>query len=189
MHGNTKVKLTTLHSRLVRNVDLLVRIVDLLKENFLEICAHNSWGLNTYILWIVYKMCTVMSWTRRDSCSKDRQRTRCIEWTCALILQDIETFDLEDFKYNSVNITAFRLVDVENARVMETLDQMERFQPIGHAILNRSGVIQVSICDNKYLATNRKQKVIFIKVLYYSSRQLAFSNYPDWGFPVLSPHL
>ena len=66
-----------------------------------------------------------------------------------MILQDIETFDLEDFKYNSVNITAFRLVDVEDARVLETLDQMERFQPIGHAILNRSGVIQVSICDNK----------------------------------------
>ncbi|XP_054261556.1 glutamate receptor ionotropic, kainate 2 isoform X5 [Macrosteles quadrilineatus] len=55
---------------------------------------------------------------------------------------DIETFDLEDFKYNSVNITAFRLVDVENAKVAETLEQMERFQPIGHAILNRSGVIQ-----------------------------------------------
>jgi ionotropic kainate glutamate receptor 2 len=67
------------------------------------------------------------------------------------ILQDIETFDLEDFKYNSVNITAFRLVDLEDSRVLETLDQMERFQPIGHAILNRSGIIQVSICDKWYL--------------------------------------
>ncbi|XP_021925438.1 glutamate receptor ionotropic, kainate 2 isoform X1 [Zootermopsis nevadensis] len=55
---------------------------------------------------------------------------------------DIETFDLEDFKYNSVNITAFRLVDVGDSRVLETLDKMERFQPIGHAILNRSGIIQ-----------------------------------------------
>ncbi|XP_072156449.1 glutamate receptor ionotropic, kainate 2 isoform X1 [Bemisia tabaci] len=55
---------------------------------------------------------------------------------------DIETFDLEDFKYNSVNITAFRVVDVENTKVAETLDQMEKFQPIGHAILNKSGVIQ-----------------------------------------------
>jgi ionotropic kainate glutamate receptor 2 len=57
----------------------------------------------------------------------------------------METFDLEDFKYNSVNITAFRLVDVEDARVVKMLDQMERFQPIGHVILNRSGVIQVGI--------------------------------------------
>ncbi|XP_014598142.1 PREDICTED: glutamate receptor ionotropic, kainate 2 isoform X7 [Polistes canadensis] len=55
---------------------------------------------------------------------------------------DIETFDLEDFKYNSVNMTAFRLVDLEEAKVAETLRQMERFQPIGHAILNKTGVIQ-----------------------------------------------
>ncbi|XP_046392458.1 glutamate receptor ionotropic, kainate 2 isoform X1 [Ischnura elegans] len=55
---------------------------------------------------------------------------------------DIETFDLEDFKYNSVNITAFRLVDVEEPRVADALRQMERFQPIGHSILNKSGVIQ-----------------------------------------------
>ncbi|XP_043496158.1 glutamate receptor ionotropic, kainate 2 isoform X7 [Polistes fuscatus] len=55
---------------------------------------------------------------------------------------DIETFDLEDFKYNSVNMTAFRLVDLEEAKVAETLRQMERFQPIGHAILNKTGIIQ-----------------------------------------------
>ncbi|KAL6435088.1 hypothetical protein ACFW04_005292 [Cataglyphis niger] len=56
---------------------------------------------------------------------------------------DIETFDLEDFKYNSVNMTAFRLVDLEEPKVAEVLKQMERFQPaIGHAILNKTGVIQ-----------------------------------------------
>ncbi|XP_023247067.1 glutamate receptor ionotropic, kainate 2 [Copidosoma floridanum] len=55
---------------------------------------------------------------------------------------DIETFDLEDFKYNSVNMTAFRLVNSDNSGVSETLKQLERFQPIGHAILNRSGIIQ-----------------------------------------------
>ncbi|PNF32815.1 hypothetical protein B7P43_G04494, partial [Cryptotermes secundus] len=55
---------------------------------------------------------------------------------------DIETFDLEDFKYNSVNITAFRLVDSEDARVVRTLDQIQRFQPVGYNILNKSRVIQ-----------------------------------------------
>lgn len=65
---------------------------------------------------------------------------------CAFPFQDLETFDLEDFKYNSVNITAFRIVDVENAKVRESLDVMEKFQPIGNAILNRSGVIQVKLC-------------------------------------------
>ncbi|XP_066598288.1 glutamate receptor ionotropic, kainate 2 isoform X7 [Prorops nasuta] len=55
---------------------------------------------------------------------------------------DIETFDLEDFKYNSVNMTAFRLVDLDDSKVAEVLRQMERFPPLGHAILNKTGVIQ-----------------------------------------------
>lgn len=41
-------------------------------------------------------------------------------------------------------MTAFRLVDLEEPKVVEVLRQMERFQPIGHAILNRTGIIQVS---------------------------------------------
>jgi hypothetical protein len=40
-------------------------------------------------------------------------------------------------------------VDVDDSRVVDTLDKMERFQPIGHAILNRSGIIQVRILNNK----------------------------------------
>lgn len=62
---------------------------------------------------------------------------------CIFCFQDLETFDLEDFKYNSVNITAFRLVDVDHPKVQDILATMEKFQPIGHAILNRSGIIQV----------------------------------------------
>ncbi|XP_057339216.1 glutamate receptor ionotropic, kainate 2-like isoform X6 [Microplitis mediator] len=55
---------------------------------------------------------------------------------------DIETFDLEDFKYNYVNITAFRLVDADDAAVRGILRDMERFQPAGNTILNKSHVIQ-----------------------------------------------
>lgn len=40
---------------------------------------------------------------------------------------DIDTLDLEDLKYNFVNITAFRLVDVEDIGVREQLKDMERF--------------------------------------------------------------
>jgi ionotropic glutamate receptor len=61
------------------------------------------------------------------------------------LFQDLETFDLEDFKYNSVNITAFRIVDVDHPKVKEILEVIEKFQPIGHAILNKSGIIQVMI--------------------------------------------
>ena len=41
---------------------------------------------------------------------------------------DIDAFDLDDFKYNFVNITAFRLVDVDDIGVRETLKDMRRFQ-------------------------------------------------------------
>ncbi|XP_063698938.1 glutamate receptor ionotropic, kainate 2 [Culicoides brevitarsis] len=46
---------------------------------------------------------------------------------------DIETFDLEDFKYNNVNITAFRLVDIQNPSVADVVEQMKKFQPNGQA--------------------------------------------------------
>ena len=59
------------------------------------------------------------------------------------VFQDIETFDLEDFKYNFVNITAFRLVDAEDVGVRGILRDMERYQPSGNTILNKSRVIQV----------------------------------------------
>nr|QHN69190.1 ionotropic receptor 9 [Sirex nitobei] len=55
---------------------------------------------------------------------------------------DIETFDLEDFKYNFVNITAFRLVDADDVGVRSILRDMEKFQPAGNTILNKSRVIQ-----------------------------------------------
>ncbi|XP_025161130.1 glutamate receptor ionotropic, kainate 2 isoform X4 [Harpegnathos saltator] len=55
---------------------------------------------------------------------------------------DIETFDLEDFKYNFVNITAFRLVDADDLSVRSILRDMERYQPAGNTILNKSRIIQ-----------------------------------------------
>ncbi|KNC29125.1 hypothetical protein FF38_05452 [Lucilia cuprina] len=41
---------------------------------------------------------------------------------------DIELFDLEDFKYNFVNITSYRLVDVNDVAVKEILKDMETFK-------------------------------------------------------------
>lgn len=55
---------------------------------------------------------------------------------------DIEAFDLEDFKYNSVNITAFRLVDVESKQYVKIIEQMKKFQHSGRSILDGSPSIQ-----------------------------------------------
>lgn len=56
---------------------------------------------------------------------------------------DIEIYDLENFRYNFVNLTAFRMVDSENFSVKTVLRDMEKFQPKRHPILNRTNVIQV----------------------------------------------
>lgn len=61
-----------------------------------------------------------------------------------VFIQDIETFDLEDFKYNFVNITAFRLVDADDVGVRGILRDMEKYQSDGNNLLNKSRVIQVS---------------------------------------------
>ena len=64
--------------------------------------------------------------------------------TGPFLVQDMETLDLEDFSYNNVNMTAFRMVDADDPGVKEALRQMERFAPIGHHIINSSGIIQVT---------------------------------------------
>lgn len=59
--------------------------------------------------------------------------------------QDIESFDLEDFKYNSVNITAFRLVDVNNKRVTDIMDQVRKVQKNSgrEDLVNVSSIMEV----------------------------------------------
>ncbi|XP_028968488.1 glutamate receptor ionotropic, kainate 2 [Galendromus occidentalis] len=54
---------------------------------------------------------------------------------------DIEAFNLEDFQYNFVNITAFRMVDSDNETVRAILNDMEKFTPYGQNILNKTNVI------------------------------------------------
>lgn len=54
----------------------------------------------------------------------------------------METFDLEDFKYNFVNISAFRMVDADAVATRHLLRDMEKFQPIGQKILNKTNIIQ-----------------------------------------------
>nr|AXF48859.1 ionotropic receptor IR28 [Lobesia botrana] len=48
---------------------------------------------------------------------------------------DMELFDLEDFYYNRVNMSGWRLVDRDSDKVKDTLLVMEKFHPIGATIL------------------------------------------------------
>lgn len=84
-------------------------------------------------------------------CDKPFRNVLSFQYNNYLITQDIETFDLEDFKYNFVNITAFRLVDADDVGVRSVLRDMERFQPAGNTILNKSRVIQASVISQFFL--------------------------------------
>ena len=55
---------------------------------------------------------------------------------------DIENYNLNNFKYNFVNMTAFRIVDSETVNVQSVLDHMRMFEPLGHSSLNTSNVIR-----------------------------------------------
>ena len=57
------------------------------------------------------------------------------------LLTSYHRFDLEDFSYNQVNMTSFRLVDTASEGVSSALRAMETASPMSRAILNRSQVI------------------------------------------------
>ncbi|KAJ8705478.1 hypothetical protein PYW08_012524 [Mythimna loreyi] len=49
---------------------------------------------------------------------------------------DFELFDMEDFYYNRVNMSGWRLVDRDSDKVKESLQVMEKFHPIGASIIS-----------------------------------------------------
>lgn len=60
------------------------------------------------------------------------------------MFQDIESFDLEDFQHNYVNMTAFRIVDAEDSSVQRVLKDMEKYSSFSHFIIDKSQMIKVS---------------------------------------------
>lgn len=86
-------------------------------------------------------------------------------WCCVCAFcvteKDIEAFDLEDFKYNGVNITAFRLVDIGSKRVNEVIDQMQKFQHSGRNILNSSTLVQVRLHIHSFYTFTKKKTFFF----------------------------
>lgn len=61
---------------------------------------------------------------------------------------DLETFEMEDFRYNFVNITAFRLVDTNDVFVKETLKEMEKFSIENDIKFKRNIALEVKVEEN-----------------------------------------
>lgn len=86
---------------------------------------------------------TFVSVHNKITANRNTVDPKCNNCPITVLFQDLETFDLEDFKYNSVNITSYRIVDDENHRVINVLREMERFQRVGQNMLHKSGIIRV----------------------------------------------
>lgn len=60
----------------------------------------------------------------------------------------MEIFDLEDFMYNEVNITSYRIVDYSNPIVRSMLKEMAKYQPdIAKQLLHRNNLIKVGYLE------------------------------------------
>ncbi|KAH9520958.1 Glutamate receptor ionotropic, kainate 1 [Dermatophagoides farinae] len=58
---------------------------------------------------------------------------------------DLEIFDLEDFMYNEVNITAYRIVDYSNPMIRSMLKEMSKYHPdIARQLLHQNHLIKAS---------------------------------------------
>lgn len=64
---------------------------------------------------------------------------------------DIDAFDLDDFKYNFVNITAFRLVDVDDIGVREIIKDMRRFQQKQHQKQPNQSSTELNLKPSKFI--------------------------------------
>ncbi|CRK95897.1 CLUMA_CG009343, isoform A [Clunio marinus] len=58
---------------------------------------------------------------------------------------DLETFEMEDFRYNFVNITAFRLVDTNDVFVKEILKEMEQFSRQHNVKFKRNLAVETQV--------------------------------------------
>ena len=87
-------------------------------------------------------------------------------------------FELEDFKYNHVNMTAFRIVDGDNIKVKTILREMENLPEIGYKILNRTQVIW--FMNDFVMRALRKRNIGFLySVANYTIRNLSQLEYSN----------
>lgn len=77
----------------------------------------------------------------------------------------MESFDLEDFKYNNVNITAFRLVDIQNKRVTDVSEQMK--------IVRKNSGLDVSN-DNSLMQVNYSFGISYFEMKNYANYKTTY---------------
>lgn len=65
---------------------------------------------------------------------------------CCLPLQDIESIDMENYRYNYVNLTGFRIVDPNTDYVRDVMKAMEVYEiQTSKVMLNKSGYLSLPV--------------------------------------------
>lgn len=86
---------------------------------------------------------------------------------------DLETFEMEDFRYNFVNITAFRLVDTNDVFVKETLKEMEQFSKKNNLKFKRNLAVEVKVF-NKFILLSYVTITCLPYLLHHNLRETIF---------------
>ncbi|XP_055858224.1 glutamate receptor ionotropic, kainate 2 isoform X1 [Episyrphus balteatus] len=105
---------------------------------------------------------------------------------------DIETFELDDFKYNFVNITAFRLVDTGDVSVKEVLKDMELFNQLNirdQEVFRKDRIIETEpalIYDSVYIFALGLQTLDLSHTLNLSNLSCSEANPWDGGLSLIN---
>lgn len=83
----------------------------------------------------------------------------------------MEMFDLEDFKYNFVNLTTFRMVDIEDVGVREVLKHMEIYSTEKNQSINKFTLTQA--CSD-YVNNHSFFSSIFFFYFHISANRLLY---------------
>ncbi|EDW83543.2 uncharacterized protein Dwil_GK13656 [Drosophila willistoni] len=97
---------------------------------------------------------------------------------------DLETYDLEDFRYNSVNITAFRLVDVGSKRYLDVIEHMQKLQHSGLDLIHGQPYLKTEAAlmfDSVYTFAAGLQSLHSDSGLALTFKNLSCSSDQTWG--------
>lgn len=98
---------------------------------------------------------------------------------------DLETFEMEDFRYNFVNITAFRLVDTNDVFVKETLKEMEKFSKQNNIKFKKNIAVEVKrengMCNCSLLAVFYKPCYLLYVIAFEIRDDEVERKMKGWG--------
>lgn len=163
-----------------RSTELITFKISNMVENFLHYFI-SSFSICSFHLWEWWQSTTISSsqlwWVRKMHkllCGGEKSELKLlISIPSCPLLQDLFALDLEPYRYSGVNMTGFRLLNVDDPYVASTMDRwaMERLQGPKQESGLMDGIMTVSkppCCFFFLLQSNNNKK----HLLYWEQRML-----------------